>query len=55
MKFRAILDTDIDHSLMVHIGTSKISYSFEYFGQAEKLVQTPLTDKCYFTLTHALS
>ena len=29
-------------------------YSFEYFGQQEKLVQTPLTDKCYFTLIHAL-
>lgn len=38
-----------------NIGLAAISYGFEYLGIAEKLVQTPLTDKCYFTLTQAIS
>ena len=30
------------------------SYTFEYQGACQKLVHTPLTDKCYLTLTQAL-
>ena len=29
-------------------------YTFEYQGASQKLVHTPLTDKCYLTLTQAL-
>jgi dynein heavy chain 2 len=32
----------------------ELLYSFEYQGNAGKLVHTPLTDKCYLTLMHGM-
>eukprot|EP00931_Biecheleriopsis_adriatica_P043590 TRINITY_DN24917_c0_g1_i1.p1 TRINITY_DN24917_c0_g1~~TRINITY_DN24917_c0_g1_i1.p1 ORF type:complete len:4311 (+),score=994.91 TRINITY_DN24917_c0_g1_i1:69-13001(+) len=39
---------------MVRMLESEQSYSFEYQGNAPKLVHTPLTDKCYLTLMHGM-
>eukprot|EP00760_Papus_ankaliazontas_P026596 PhM_4_TR3054/c0_g1_i1/m.97841/K10413/DYNC1H; dynein heavy chain 1, cytosolic len=41
-------------SVNVHIADAVFAYSFEYLGIGERLVQTPLTDKCYLTLTQAM-
>ncbi len=54
-QLRFYMPSEKDKRPIIRMCDSSFEYTFEYQGNASRLVHTALTDKCYLTLTQAMS
>ena len=52
--FKQLKFIEQQDSVGISMSDATFVYTFQYQGNAQKLVYTPLTDKCYLTLTQAM-
>ena len=48
-------ESDLTDRLRIKMANANLVYGFEYLGVPERLVRTPLTDRCFLTCTQAMA